>query len=339
MIEIYTQWHAEIFDYQRIPIALVAILITMIVGMVSGPLAGNTNSIFSALIDAIFGRFGAKLDRLERKRGDLMLRGLILTAFCVIFSGFIAQLIQKQAFNGGFIDIIAVSVAFSSGTIWFSLLKLYFALEKQGKAAGAYYAISRSCRIDLTSVDDFGITRTGVGHAVRGFDKNMVAPVFWYLIGGLPLLFVYCGLFALSWRFGKDGFSKGFGAVPLALEKLMGFIPSLFTALLITMASLFTPTAKLLAGIASWVQKGNGRAPYEQGGFPVTALAWALSVNLGGPAKDIDGSTLKKTWVGPKGASAKLDHVHLKRAIYINVVAHLLFCCALLVAYMLGSRG
>lgn len=74
-------------------------------------------------------------------------------------------------------------------------------------------------------------------------------------------------LAALGWRFGKDGFSKGFGAVPLALEKLMGYVPSLFAATLMTLATIITPTAAIHKGVAAWFGHKN-RAPYEQGGYP-----------------------------------------------------------------------
>ncbi len=339
MLDIYTQWHEALFDFQRIPFALSAIILTMIVGLVIGPLAGNANSLLSALISKVFGVFGDRLDRLSRKKGDLIFRGFVLTAFCVVILAVIGEFVQNIAINGGFIEVLCVSVAISSGSVWYALLKLYFALEKKELNTGAYYAISRSTRIDLTSVDDFGITRAGMSYAARSFDKSLVAPVFWYLVGGLPILFIYSALSALSWRFGKDGFTKGFGEVPLALEKLMGVIPSLFSAMLVTMASSFTPTAKLHKGIASWIEKGEGRAPYAQGGFPLTALAWALSVNIGGPSKDLGASTIKSAWVGPKGSSAKLNHAHLKRAIYINVIAHLLFICALLISYVFGVKS
>lgn len=161
----------------------------------------------------------------------------------------------------------------------------------------------------------------------------MVAPVLWFVIAGYMGACIYAALAALSWRFGKDGASKGFGATALALEKLMGFFPSILSGILITMAGLFTPTAKLHKGVMAWFGHKN-RAAYEQGGFALSALAWSLNVSLGGPAKDLKGDGIKNAWVGPEGATAKNDYKHLRRAIYVNVIAHILFIATLLSLYV-----
>jgi cobalamin biosynthesis protein CobD/CbiB len=97
------------------------------------------------------------------------------------------------------------------------------------------------------------------------------------------------------------------------------------------MASVITPTANITKSIRSWWGKA---APYAQGGHPLTALAWALEVTLGGAAKDIAGSTIKSDWTGPPNATAKVDHKHLRRTIYIHVMACLLLILALMSAYL-----
>ena len=74
---------------------------------------------------------------------------------------------------------------------------------------------------------------------------------------------------------------------------------------------------------------GKANAEYAQGGAPVSAMAHSLDVNLGGPATDLDGSTMKRNWVGPKGATAQLSIGHLKRGLYITLMAHGVFICSL----------
>lgn len=339
MFDLYSDWHSHIFDPDRIPYALGAMLVTAIIGMISGPLGGNANPFFWYLIDKIFGGLGDRLDRAQRKSSDLMFRGFILMTFTLFFSMLAAEITRRFGMAyplGGFSQSIVLSLCITSGAVWFALLKLYFALEQKKMGTGAYYAISRSTRMNLATADDHGITRIAMNFTAQSFDKGMVAPVFWYLVGGFPALFAYAALSALCWRFAKQGFTKGFGAVPLAIEKLLGFIPSLYAALLITLASLFTPTAKLHKGIASWMTV-KGRTPYEQGGFPLTAMAWALNVTLGGAGQDLQGSAIKSAWAGPEGASAQISHKHLRQAIYISVLAHLLFVGSLLGAYVWGG--
>ena len=78
--------------------------------------------------------------------------------------------------------------------------------------------------------------------------------------------------------------------------------------------------------------------PYEQGGVPIAALAWGLDVSLGGTTTDLEGSAIKRDWVGPKEATAKLEAIHLYRALYGVVVAHLLFLASLLGAMIVSGH-
>lgn len=330
----YQDLHAYVMDVDRIPFAIAAIILTLIIGVITGPRAGNANPMIWIWIDALFGRFGDKLDKKDRKKADLMFRGFIIMALSVVLAAFlgeVSKILSVRFDYFGFTQAFLLSLCLCGGSVWFVLLRLYFALEQNQMAEGAYYGVARTSRINLNSTDDFGITRVGMAIAARSFDKGMVAPVLWYLIGGFTGVFVYSVIAGLAWRFGKDGFTSGLGSVPLAIEKLLGFIPSIFAALIMSMASTFTPTASIFKSIASWFRKS---APYEQGGLPLTAMAWTLNITLGGATKDLNDSAMKNAWIGPKNATAKTDHHHLKRAMYINVMAHLLFIFALLGAYL-----
>ncbi|MCK5284032.1 MAG: cobalamin biosynthesis protein [Alphaproteobacteria bacterium] len=339
MVEFLSQWHAELMNPDRIPYALISIFIALVIGMITGPLAGNANPFLWIVIDKVFGELGDRLDRTERTRSDLVFRGFLLTALVLFFSLVLGKIFEWFVLENsgyGLVEVIILSLLITIGSVWFSLLRLYFALEKGEVGKGAYYAISVSTRKNLTAGDDFGIIRSGMGLLARSFDKGMVSPIFWYLIGGIPLAIIYSSLSGLAWRFGKDGFSKGFGSVSMTLERLLGFVPSLMAAVFITMSSSITSTSKVFKNITSWLDIKN-RAPYEQGGFPLSALAWVLNVSLGGASQDITGSAIKGEWIGSEGATAQIDYKHLRRAIYSSVIAHILFIACLCGMYLWGG--
>ena len=336
MDEIFRNFHETILDPDRFPIAMLAMLLVAIVGVVTGPSHGNINPWYWAFINKLFGGFGGRLDKKERKSSDLLFRGGLLTLFVMFFSYIIALIVKSAVVNMpfyGVTEIILLSFTMCTGTLWFSLLKMYFAMRDGKVAKGAYYDIANSARVNLNSTDDFGVTRVGMALAVKNLDKGLVAPVIWYLLAGLPGAYIYAGLAALSWRFGKSGFTKGFGMMPLALEKLMGFIPNLLSGILVAFAGLFTPTGGMTRAFGSLLAPSK-RAKYEEGGLPVSALAYSLKVSLGGPVKDLEGSTLKGAWIGPKDATAKLENGHLRRAIYVHAMAYLLFMASLLGAML-----
>lgn len=339
MTDFFIQWHTNFLDTDRVPVIFAAMLLCMILGMITGPLAGNANPFFWQLIDRAFGSLGERLDKNKRKQADLMFRGFMLCAFVLVLSLMLAKSfsVLALAYNDYRIgEILLFSILISTGSIWYALLRLYFACEQDKVVEGAFYAIARTTRRNLAAGDEFGVTRAAMALSARSFDKALVAPALWYLIGGFPFAVIYAALAALSWRFGKDGFNTGFAAVPMALERLMGFVPSILSAILITMAANFTPTAKIHKAVAAWMG-AKGRSNYEQGGLPLSALAWALNISLGGASQDLSGSAIKAEWVGPKGATAKIDHKHLRRGIYINVIAHILFIAVLLSLYVWGG--
>lgn len=338
MIDFLPEIHGYILDPSRFSTLLMAILLTAVTGMVTGPMHGNANPFYRAVFDGIFGGVGARLDRAERRPADLMFRGLFFVTIVLALTLFIGKMMAAMAILMpfyGITEVLFLSLAMTSGTVWYGLLKLYFSMKEKKLTEGAFYTIARSSRTNLSLIDDFGITRTAMVFAARSFDKGLVAPSVWFLIAGLPGALIYSALAALSWRFGRDGHGTGFGAVFNALEKLMGFVPMVLSGILMAAGGLFTPTGGMTRAFLSLPKsRREGGAPYEEGGLPVTAMAYALNISLGGPVKDLDGHTVKKSWVGPKGATAKLEKGHLRRCIYISLMAFLLFIVSILFAML-----
>ncbi len=334
--------HNQIFDPARLPVAVAAIVVVAVIGVLTGPLFGNANPLFWRSVDFLFGPLGSRLDKTERKAGDLVTRGTIITITGAILAFMVGQFFQSLSYhypNWLIVDIVALSMILSAGAGWNALIRLYKAMQGKNVVKGAFYTLATTTRSNLTTADEFTITRTGIGMGAKVFDKGIVGPVLWYLIGGLPAAYLYAGLAALSWRFGKEGFTKGFGSTALALEKLMGFVPNVFSGVLVSLAGLLTPTAGMTRSFIGLFHFGKGRAHYAEGGAPVTTMAWSLKVSLGGATQDIDGSAIKRGWAGPSGATAQLEAKHLHRALYILVMAHLLLVAALLAGIVIDGRG
>jgi adenosylcobinamide-phosphate synthase len=338
---ILEELHAQVFNPDRIPVAVCAILIVSVIGAVSGPIGGNANPFFWRAVDVLFGSLGSRLDKTERRAGDLATRGMVVTIMALILGfgvgTFLASL-SRHFPNFLIVDIVGLTIIMSAGAGWYALIRLYKALHSKALIKGAFYTLAATTRSNLSTADEFTITRVGIGMGAKLLDKAIVGPVLWYLIAGLPAAYLYATLAALSWRFGKEGFTKGFGAPALALERLLGFVPNIFAGLLIGLGGLLTPTAGMTRSLISLFPAQKGHAKYEEGGSPVTAMAFALKVSLGGATQDQDGSAIKRGWAGPDAATAKLDAKHLHRALYILVMAHLLLLAGLLAAYVVYGR-
>ncbi|MEM8834014.1 MAG: cobalamin biosynthesis protein, partial [Pseudomonadota bacterium] len=331
----------QIFSGDRLLVAIAALLLVMFGGMIRGALGGNANPFLWHLVDLIFGKFGAKMNKKGRPKGDLIFRGFMLGIFVialVFLLGRALEVLGDHYSTWSLIDILALSAVLSSGAVFASMGRLYRALNEKKVTPGAYFSIARSTRTDLSKNDDYTITRVGMGFALKSFDKAVVAPILWYLIAGLAGAYLYAALAALRWRFGKEGHSGGFGDAMIALEKLMGYIPNIFSGLLICLAGLLTPTAGMTRAFLG-LGKQKGQAKYEEGGLPVTAAAYSLNVSLGGPTTDLDGDTIKRSWIGPDKATAQLESVHLHRVVYICFMAHLLWLAGLSFAAVFEGNG
>lgn len=341
MLDILHDIHAYIFNADRLPLAIAAMMVACVVGMITGPLGGNAMPFFWKIIDALFGRIGGRLDRADRPPADLLFRGFMITATGLGVSYLIGRLALLATWHypqWHIAEILLLSLTLSAGAVWFALFRLHTAVSKENAAKGAFYTISRSTRTNLAMSDEFTITRVGMALGARAFDKGLVAPILWYLIGGLPAAYLYAGLAALAWRFGRDGFTKGFGQVALALEKLMGFVPSMLAGLLLAIAGVFTPTGRMSTALAALLP-GPGKSTYYEGGLPVSSMAYALNISLGGATQDLDGSAIKRAWAGPKGATAKLGAKHLHRGLYLVLIAHILLLAVLFGAIVVSGHS
>ena len=322
---------ASVGDSDRILVCMGALLFVEIIGFIVGPLLGNANPWLWVLLDRLFG-FGRKSYKVEKSASSLSFRGGLFGSLYIITAaviGFGVWYVLTHFHYTLPLEILFLVFTLTGGAVWVAMTKLHQALKEGSRLEkGTYRPIAISTRYNLNSTDDYGITRAGVGYMPKAFNKALVAPLFWYLIGGLPAAYLYSGIACAAWALSKEGYAKNFGGFVLKLERLLGFLPNIIAGIFLMLAAIFTPTAQV-SRVFPLFFKRQGRAHYAEGGFPLTVTAYALNISLGGPVEDIDGSVIRHGWIGPKSATARLDKGHLKRAIYMSMMAYILVFAAL----------
>jgi hypothetical protein len=63
LLDFYFELHKYLMDADRIPVAVCAIFLTVVFGMITGPVGGNANPFFWFVLDRIFGRLGDRMDK------------------------------------------------------------------------------------------------------------------------------------------------------------------------------------------------------------------------------------------------------------------------------------
>ena len=335
---------------ERLNTAMISLVFVSVFGCLFGSFSGNANPFLWVLLDRVFGGLAKKTYKIGRSVSSLHFRGTLILILYIVFTAlvtFVVVLLDKTLPLEGFMTPILLTCVLSGGATWSALIKLHRAIRAENQKSkanqnlpkGSYYDIAVSTRTNLNTTDTHGIIRGGIGFVSFSLDKGIIAPLFWFVIGGIPAAFIYSGIAAARWSLAKEGFAKGIGSLALTLEGILGFIPQLITTIILAFAALMTPSARLTRTVAGIFSKGTGRASYGEGGLPLTALAWGLGVSLGGPVEDRDGSVLKRAWVGSSKSTAKVEIHHLRIATYLSIMSYILTFALLVAGVMAWKYG
>ena len=165
-----------------------------------------------------------------------------------------------------------------------------------------------------------------------------MAPVFWYLLLGLPGLVGYKMLNTLDSMTGyRNERYEYFGKASARLDDIANWIPARLTALLIVFATLILRPRHVRAAIrAILVDAAKHRSP--NAGWPEAAMAGALGVRLAGPRIYPHG-IVDDPWIGDGGMGEKLQrasatHLRLGLRVYWLAISGLLALLALVIVFV-----
>jgi len=180
---------------------------------------------------------------------------------------------------------------------------------------------------DTAQMDDSAIARGAIESAAENLSDGVIAPAFWFLIGGLPALLLYKITNTADSMIGyRTPRHEAFGWAAARFDDLLNLIPARLTAFLIALPfTLFRRLGTIRA------EAQLHRSP--NAGWPEAAMAYALGVALSGP-RSYDGEMRDFPFVnetGRKNISAS-DIEAACRALWVTwgVFAALLFALWLL---------
>jgi adenosylcobinamide-phosphate synthase len=141
---------------------------------------------------------------------------------------------------------------------------------------GARRAVARVVGRDTDDLEEDGIIRAGLETLAESLCDGVVAPLFWFAVGGLPALWAFKAVSTLDSMVGhREPPWTHFGWASARLDDLLNLVPARLTVLLITAAA-GSPAALRLA----W--RDGRRTGSPNAGWVEAAFAGALGVELGG---------------------------------------------------------
>ena len=146
--------------------------------------------------------------------------------------------------------------------------------------------VSRDCR-DMTQAQ---VARAAIESAAENQSDGVIAPAFWFLIGGLPGLLLYKVVNTADSMIGyRTARYEQFGWAAARLDDVLNLIPARLTGLAIAALSGQVPAWPAIASDARRHRSPNA-------GWPEAAMARALNVALAGP-RSYDGQMRPLAWV------------------------------------------
>ena len=286
---------------------------------------------------ALIGRLIAFLERIfyrkEQGRNFQFLSGaiVVLLTICICYdlTAFLMHGIAFLPFT--YADTILGAIILSFTICPRSLAKAghdIYELLAQGNLAKAREAVGRIVGRDTRNLNDGEIARATVETIAENTNDGIIAPLFYFVIGGVPLAVMYRAVNTLDSMLGYHNERyEYFGKTAARLDDVFGYIPARITGVL------FVLSAMLLGFDAhhalDTMRRDAAKHPSPNGGYCEASMAGALHIRLGG----------YNTYFGKKQFRAYMGEVlelvapkHILESIRMMYTATVLF---LLLAYFL----
>ncbi len=147
---------------------------------------------------------------------------------------------------------------------------------------------------DTARMTEAEVARGAIESAAENLSDGIIAPMFWYLIGGLPGLLLYKITNTADSMIGhRTPRHEEFGWAAARFDDVLNWVPARITAALIAIAHGWTDAAPILR------DGPLHRSP--NAGWPEAAMAVVLDVSLSGP-RSYHGKVTDYPWVNESGA-------------------------------------
>lgn len=246
-----------------------------------------------------FGRLIADLDGALNRGGARKARGalalIIAVAVFAAPAAALSVLFQASGVFGLVLEAVLGSALIAHNSLHVHVRRVLDAPD----LSAARKALSMIVGRETKDLDQAAISRANIETLSEGLCDGVVAPAFWFAMGGLGGLVAYKVVNTADSMIGhKTRRHKKFGFAAAKVDDLMNLIPARLTALLTAMV------APSLWAHRSAVVRDARRHVSPNAGWAEAAFAYALNISLGGPrrygSRAVDGVWLNRDGTAPQ---------------------------------------
>ncbi len=238
----------------------------------------------------LMGRMVAALDRRFNRGHALRLRGT-LVALALVATGLAVGALIHLLPDAGLFEALALAILLAQKSLVDHVRAVATGLRRSlGEGRAAVAMIVGRDTAAMTSPD---VARAAIESAAENLSDGVVAPVFWYLVLGLPGIVAYKLVNTADSMIGHmTPRYRDFGWASARLDDVLNLIPARLTAVLVALTHGWVDPAPILRDAP------KHRSP--NAGWPEAAMAPVLNVALSGP-RSYHGVAKDFPWVWPEG--------------------------------------
>jgi adenosylcobinamide-phosphate synthase len=311
-------------------------LLLLLAGLLIDAVFGDMPALFArvphpiVLAGRAIGFFEKRLNRPNRSERSRRERGIVTVVILVAAAaglGWALQWACRGGALGAIVEALAIGILVAQRSLFQHVATVAAALQSGGLPAGRS-AVSQIVGRDPMRLDGHGVARAAIESLAENFSDGVVAPVFWYLVLGLPGLFAYKMANTLDSMIGhRSERYRSFGWAAARFDDLVNLAPARLSGALLTGAALF---GEGMPGRALAVMLRDGRKHHSpNAGWPEAAMAGALGLALAGPRTYAEGQ-VRDPWLGDGTSQAMPGDII--RALRLYTLA-----CLLLAGLVLGA--
>lgn len=237
-----------------------------------------------------------------KNKGKVALRitGLMWISFCCLFWFIISYLVEYALLeidHRGILLALVVSIFLAFRSLIDHVNNVKNVLQKND-IKNSRIELAKIVGRSTENLDKTAITRASIESLAENFSDGVIAPAFWFLIGGLPGIVTYKMINTADSMIGnKSDRYIHFGWASAKIDDLANYIPARATAAIFILSTALTKCGSAKNGLKIAI-RDNGHHASPNAGWPESAMAGILNVRLGGPRSYANGSTKDAAWLG-----------------------------------------
>lgn len=260
-----------------------------------------------------------RLNRDHRSIEERAVRGWVFAVFavfaCITFGMMVDWILEGQ---WQLIEVVLLVALLPMRSTWKCAGAVAAGLRR-GSLNDARRALEGTVWKHHARLDEHGVARAAVEMLAVHFSEKIVAPGLFYILFGLPGLFVSKTIYLMQEVLvrpteSEEAFARG----PKKLHFLLHYIPARVAGLLWVVVAIFLPSAHLKDSFEQVVNGLFGERPQD---VSILAAGAVLRLTLGGPGS----AYVHEGWVG--SGTVKAGYGDIKRAQRAFALLHVLFFC------------